>query len=175
MSNGVYTTTFCRIVILFVFGWSFLGKVRDISSFINTIRNFSLLPKWFHPVAAIIFMLCELAVVVIMVLGRRMLVFGFLLALLMLMIFCVAILSVLIRRIKTPCNCFGPSKKIVDLTDIVRNLGFGLCAFGGYWLLSTSKGEFGSLSFLGWGVIGIVAMIYISILINLNEIALFLK
>ena len=117
-----YGVAFCRVVIGLTFGFSFAGKVRDVPSFEQTIRRFKLLPEWLSHAAALAF-LCGEAMVVLAMIPHPILLFkawegrvvqgGFILAALMLLVFCAALALVLSRKINTSCNCFG---KLISLS-----------------------------------------------------------
>jgi uncharacterized membrane protein YphA (DoxX/SURF4 family) len=165
----LYLLAFCRVVIALVFILSFVGKVRNISAFEQTIANFKFIPGRFNRFTALMVLIGEVIVVASMVIGSQWLWPGFLLAALMLVIFCVALASVLIRRIQTSCNCFGSSKKFVSSYDILRNAGFTTCSLGGCGMLSSSHGNLVMPSWIEWGLVGMVAFIFVEVWIHLGE------
>ena len=167
---SLYLLAFCRVVIGLTFMVSSVGKVLNIAQFRQTICNFRILPGWLSGVAAMLFMCGEVAVVVFVVIGGSLLVVGFSLAIFLLLLFCIALLSVLVRRIRTTCNCFGASAKQVSHLDVWRNAGFILFALGGYGSLAEAKGTQVNLSLLGWGLIGLGAVVFVIIWIQLGEI-----
>src|SRR5690348_3348391 len=123
----IYLLAFCRVVIGLVFAISSLGKARDLAQFQEAIAGFRLLSRRMSNLAAFLFLGGECTVVALMVIGGPFLFPGFALAILLLLLFCTALASVLIRRIQTACNCFGSTRKPVTRVDIWRNLGFLLC------------------------------------------------
>jgi uncharacterized membrane protein YphA (DoxX/SURF4 family) len=170
-----YLLGFCRIVIGLVFTWSFLGKLRNVSAFVQVIDRFKLLPKVLHRIFAVIVLVVELTVAVTMLLGKPLLIGGFLLAMLMLLVFCMALASVLIRKIQTPCNCFGSSAKPVSIYDIIRNMFLFLCALIGFILLLISKSSLSELSWLDWGLVSVTAIVAVFVSAQSGEIVRLFK
>jgi uncharacterized membrane protein YphA (DoxX/SURF4 family) len=167
---SLYMLAFCRVVIGLVFVVSSVSKVLHISQFRQVISNFHILPRRLCGTAAILFICGEFAVVVFVIIGGPLLLFGFALAIFLLLIFCVALISVLARQIQTSCNCFGPSEKPVRVTDVWRNLGFILCAFGGWATLAWTRRSPESLGVVEWLLIGICACIFVLLCTQLGEI-----
>lgn len=165
-----YILTFCRVTTAIVFALSFVGKAPNTSSFIQTIDRFKLLPKMLHIPVAVAFLGGELVVVVTMILGGKLLLWGFLLAGLLLILFSVALVSALVRKIQTPCNCFGTSSKVVSYYDVARNAGFVACALGGWIMFSVSTTMTPALALLETGLIGFVAVAFVVIWTHLAEI-----
>ena len=179
-----YGVVFCRLVIGLVFALSFIGKVRDIPTFEQTIRRFKLLPGWLSRATALVFLGGEAAVVVAMLphprllsqfWERKVITGGFLLAALMLLAFCAALASVLIRKIYTSCNCFGASEKPVSPYDMVRNVGFIVCALGGCGMQAGGPGSLAALGVLEWGLAGIAAAVFVALWVPVGEIVALLR
>lgn len=166
-----YILAFCRIAIGLVFLLSGIGKARNLARFRQTINSFRLLPERFSSGAALLFLLSEFAVVVLMLIGGPCLLPSFLLAALLLAIFCAALASVLARAIKTSCNCFGSSEQEVSGADLWRNGGLILCALCGCSTQIWTKGNQVSLNFLEWGLVALGASAFILIWLQLGEIA----
>lgn len=120
----LYTVAFCRIVIGLVFVISFVGKVLNIPEFKQTIAKFGILPERLNSVGTFAILGCELGVVLLVSIGGVYLGFGFALAACLLLVFCIALVSVLARRIQTPCNCFGATEQPVSSSDVWRNVVF---------------------------------------------------
>lgn len=164
-----YIQIFCRCVILLVFAISFGSKVRHAGLFQQTILSFALLPQRLTLPAAWFFLLLEALVVVLVALAGPFLVPGYLLAGTLLLLFSLALLSVLLRRISATCSCFGPTRRVVSASDVVRNVGFIVCALGGYLTLLEPTQKNG-LDLLAWlpGILG--ALIFVGIWTQLGEI-----
>jgi hypothetical protein len=105
-----------------------------------------------------------------MLLGGSLLTGGFLLAALLLTAFSIALASVVIRKINLSCNCFGPSEKRITPYDIFRNIGFLICALGGWGAALLSQKGSVSLGILEWGLALVVAVIFITIWTQIREI-----
>ena len=79
-----YLLTFCRLVIGLTFALSFVGKMRDVGQFAETIGRFELLPRWWTKTAALLFLGGEAAVVILLIAGGPLLALAFGLATLLL-------------------------------------------------------------------------------------------
>ncbi|GIK56288.1 MAG: hypothetical protein BroJett015_19510 [Chloroflexota bacterium] len=155
----LYLLAFCRITIGLLFAASFGGKVRDRKGFAQTISRFGLLPqRWSYPLA-LLFLGAELLVVILIIWGGPLLAPAFGLAFLLLVIFTVALASVLIRNISTTCHCFGRSEKQVTYADVWRNIGFIGCSLLGWWLAPQIPEGPASQNWLAliWGGLGGIA------------------
>ncbi len=162
-----FISTFFRIVIGLVFLLSFAGKVRGVTSFQQTVIQFKLFPASWSRLIAIVFLGSELAVALAMLAGGKFLAWGYLAGGLLLVAFSAALVSVLVRKIDTSCNCFGSSKERVSSYDIVRNAGFLLCALGGYLTLTIRKEN---MAVLAYGLAFVAAVVFVIIWINLKPL-----
>lgn len=167
----IYLLAFCRVAIGLVFAISSIGKIRDIARFQQTIWEFRVLSRGVSNLAALLFLGGEMAVVLLLLLGGAFLLPGFVLAILLLLLFCGALASVLGRNLSLSCNCFGASQKPVTVMDIWRNLGFLLSAVGGCALLVWTQGRQESLGGVEWLLIGFGAAAFVLIWIQVEEIA----
>ncbi len=166
----LYLLAFCRAVVGLVFALSSVSKVVNLAQFKQTISSFNLLPSWLSSIAAVLFLYGEFAVVLLVILGGPLLTIGFSLAILLLLLFCIALVSVLVRRIRTSCNCFGPSAKLVSRSDVWRNIGFMLCALGGWEGLGLTKNAQGNLGLFEWILTGLGAGAFVVLWTQLGEI-----
>jgi hypothetical protein len=161
-----YLLAFTRLTMTLVFLLSFVGKIRSWSTFKSVIVNFRLLPSVLAPAAATVFISSELAVVILLSLGGNLLIWGFILSALLLLAFTIALASVLIRKIRTSCNCFGPDNKLVSPFDLGRNAGFIICAVIGGSTSNYSQ----DLAFVGWGLMCAAAATFVLVSLNLRDI-----
>ena len=166
----LYLFAFCRIVVGLVFLAAFVSKVRNIPQSQRAIGNFQILPRWLSVPAAFLFLGGELAVMICMAAGNWLLLPGFVFALLLLLLFSLALASVLVRKLSTSCNCFGSDEKPVSPADIWRNVGFLCCALGGVGALIWIPNIQASLSRLEWLLTGIAAAVFVLIWTRLSEI-----
>lgn len=164
-----YIQIFCRSVVILVFTLSFVSKLRHVAIFQQTITNFALLPRRFSRPVASLFLLAEALVVVLVALSGPLLLPGYLLATALLLLFCVALLSVLVRRISTTCSCFGPTNTQVSPIDIVRNTGFITCALAGCFTLAWPA-RMDTLNPAAWALSGLCALAFVGIWTQLSEI-----
>ena len=153
-----YLLTFCRLVIGLVFVISFVGKVRDVGQFAATIGRFDLLPRRWTQTAALLFLGGEAAVVILLIAGGPLLPLAFALATLLLLLFSLALLSVLRRGIETSCNCFGASEKPLTYYDVGRNAGFIACSLLGWWLAPQLAGSPAAQNWLALAWQGVAAI-----------------
>ncbi|MBW4687810.1 MAG: hypothetical protein KME40_22540 [Komarekiella atlantica HA4396-MV6] len=162
----IYLLTFCKIVVGCLFTISFISKVKSFSQYVNTVRSFRLLPDLFIRFTAILILISELLVVLLLFKWQ---VIAFWLASGLLVIFSVALASVLFRNIQTACNCFGLSQHPISQADLLRNFGFLLCSCGGGWLATNS--EFTEpIAPLNLGITGFIAFVFVLIWAQLGEI-----
>jgi hypothetical protein len=170
-----YILFFCRAIFAFVFSWSFLGKIHSPNAFVRSIQNFRLLPKSFTKPLAWLFMFGELVVVIAMIIGRDFLVWGFILGTLLLMIFSLALALVLASKIKTSCNCFGASEKLISPYDLVRNIGFISCGIVGVFLQSIANNDLALIDLLSKIFMSLVAIVFVLIFTQLEDIVSLFK
>lgn len=135
----LYVLTFCRIVIGLAFWYSFLRKMMNIPVFEQTITQFNILPKHFSRAIALLFLSGEFIVALLVTIGGPFLKPGFYFSIFLLILFCLALISVLRRNIRTSCNCFGSTQKTVSAIEVWRNVGFIMCAFIGCIILARSN------------------------------------
>jgi len=166
-----YVFAFCRVVVGLVFLAAFVGKIRNIPRFQQTITNFQLLPGRLNGPMAFLFIGVELAVLICIAIGHRLLLPGFLLALVLLLLFSLALASVLFRKLRTSCDCFGSDEKPVSPADIWRNAGFLCCALGGCGTLIRLPDIETSLTGLEWLLVGMAAGMFVLVWTQLGEIA----
>ena len=163
-----YLLYFCRTVIGVVFAFSSFSKVRDLNGFSQSIARFKILPRKFSKITGTLFIGGEFVVVLFILIGGDFLIYGFLSAAFLLLAFSGAIASVLIRKISTSCSCFGSTEKPVTVHDLWRNAGFLACALAGWWGTTTAPRT--NLQFMEIGLIGIVAVVFVVLWVNLGEI-----
>src|SRR5204863_9047319 len=96
---------------------AFVCKLRDMAQFRQAITNFRLLPASMSAVVALFFVICELGITISMLIGGVFLLPGFLVAVLLLLIFSGALAVVLSRKQHTRCNCFGVSNSPITVVD----------------------------------------------------------
>lgn len=171
----IYLLAFCRVAVGMVFAISSFSKARDIARFQQAVFGFRLLSRRLSNLAALLFLCGEFAVVLLMLIGGPLLLYGFALAILLLLVFCAALASVLTRKLHASCNCFGASEKPVTPVDIWRNVGLLLCAGGGCEALIWTRGAQESLEGIAWLFIALGAGAFVMIWIQLGEIVQLLR
>jgi hypothetical protein len=92
------------------------------------------------------------------------------LALLLLIVFSIALSSVLVRKLPTSCNCFGASDQPVAVTDVWRNSGLIVCALAGYGTTSWVQPRGQSLSIGEWLLAGISALLLSLLWLQLRNV-----
>lgn len=139
--TAAYVVMFCRIAIAATFAWSASGKLRDMPAFRDAINAFGLLPARWSAALAWSFVGGEVVVTLLMTIGwPSLLLPGFVLAVGLLLIFSVALGSVMRRALTVSCNCFGRAEQHVSWYDLVRNgllIGCGL--IGGWSLAAVTR------------------------------------
>ncbi len=166
-----YWIAFSRIVIGLIFAISAYGKIQDVSSFTDAITRFKFFPKQFSPALAYLFLSGEILVVLLMLIGGFFLLFGYLLSFLMYLAFSIVLSSVVIRKIDTSCNCFGPSEKPVTPFHVVRAAGLMLLSAVSGAVLYLNNTSLVQPELLGWVLMVLAGGIFTFIWIQLDEIA----
>ncbi|MCG8347120.1 MAG: hypothetical protein MI924_05000, partial [Chloroflexales bacterium] len=159
-----------RMIIGFVFAISFAQKIVAIAPFIQAIAAFKLIPARLSRIAAVFVVGAEGTVVLLLIIGERWLGIGFILASLLLLGFSGALATVLIRRIPTRCNCFGPRSNVVTSTDLWRNGGLLVCALGGWAALGSVENMPETLPLAAWVLISLTAGLLVAVWLQLGEI-----
>lgn len=166
-----YSLTFSRIAIGIVFAASSLGKIRSFAAFEQAVKDFQILPAQYVRASSYVFLAGEIVVVLLMLLGGKLfLTLGFLLAILILCVFCIALLFVLARRLSVPCNCFGSSQKPVSPADLWRNVGFLACAVVGIGSLTTLSDTTMDVNLIETGLLAMMAIVFVVLSIYLGEV-----
>lgn len=164
-----YLLTFARLSTAFIFALSTANKLRDLPAFTQAVASFQILPgRWINP-AVVFLATAELAVVAMMLLGGPFLLPGFLLALVLLSLFSVALMSVLARGIHTPCNCFSASARPISSFHVWRNISFIICITAGCLLWAPPAAPI-EMNLLELCLLSIVAATFVLLVNNLEEI-----
>lgn len=129
---------FCRITIAFLFIYSSGSKLLSLRDFAVTIGDFKLFPRRWSKPAAYIFVAGELITMILVVIGGVVLPIAFLLAMLLLIGFSIALASALWRKLDLNCNCFGRTERRISSHDLIRNLLLTLCSLTGLWMASSA-------------------------------------
>jgi len=157
---------FCRVAIALVFALAFAGKIRDIRAFQEAVVDFRLLPSNWSRKLAVVFLAMEFLACAWVVSGLLLLA-GFLLATGLLMLFSAGLLTVIRRRMKITCNCFGWTDRRVSGYDLVRNAVLILCSLSGAWASVTASQN---LTMGEFGVIALIAVYFVVLMTNLANI-----
>ena len=170
-----YLLTFFRFVIGFVFVTSLIGKAGDIPAFTQAITNFRFFPQSFSKPLAYLFLLGEFGTVVAMLFGRELLFWGFLVAMLMFLSFSIALSSVILRKIETTCNCFGPDQKDVNFGHVLRSLGFMICGIGGSIISYLHNIPSGSIEIINLIFVGAFSAVFVLVWMHIGDILQFFE
>ncbi|MDW8326620.1 MAG: MauE/DoxX family redox-associated membrane protein [Anaerolineales bacterium] len=165
-----YALTFSRLALALVFAASSLGKLRDFPAFERAVRDFRVLPGRLVRPGAYLFLASEIAVVALMLAGAGLLWPGFLLAIVLLSLFSLALVMVLLRGIETACACFGSSRRPVSPADVGRNVGFLACAVVGLGSLSALSDAPVNVGPAEIGLLGMMALVCVAFLVYLGEV-----
>lgn len=165
----LYIIYITRIMLIFIFLYSFVTKLRDFAAFERAIKNFQLLPSNLHRLVSISFVLGEAFIVVTAIFGGNWLFQSYSMAIILLVIFIYALNSVLKRDIQASCNCFGVSEQKVSHYDIWRNIGIVMIPTIGFIALSFNN-TMSNLGLLAWLLSTIVAFVLSIFLLNLRDL-----
>lgn len=161
---------FCRIAIGLVFASSFIGKLFDLPAVEETIGRFDLFPKRFSRLATWLLLSSELSIILLMLLDGIWVGLGLILAACLLLVFSLALASVLARKIQTSCNCFGVSTKSVSPYDLWRNACFIACALGGCGASIGLKNAFVRPDLWELSLTALAAIVFVGVMTQLDEI-----
>jgi uncharacterized membrane protein YphA (DoxX/SURF4 family) len=168
--------SFCRVSTGLVFALSAVGKLSSLDNFAQTISSFQLIPRQLSRFLAFALWICEFTVVSLMIIGGDYLLWGFLLATLLLIIFSAAIAITVRRGLQTSCNCFGKNDdKQLSVWNIVRNIGFIVCTFGGAIVYFTIDHRGNALELSHWVLLSFMAVVFVGILLNLSDLTQLLR
>jgi hypothetical protein len=170
-----YVLAFCRVVIGLVFSISCISKAVHTGHFERTIAQLAIIPSKFSKVAAVSVLSSECIVVVLMFIGGRLLLHGFVITIFLLLFFCVVLTTVLIRKMRVPCNCFGSTAKSISRYDLWRNACFFMCALVGYAVLTGPYSGTAYLEAVEWGPIVLVAAVIVVTWIRISEFVLLFR
>lgn len=169
---SLYLQLFSRFVLIITFLLSSSGKARDFQGYEQVLKNFQLIPYALVRLVALLVLVSEILVVLFLLIGGVWLQVGFFLAFLIMLIFSIAMVFVLARRIETSCNCFGTSGKIVSQLNLWRNAGFIICGMAG---LASSSEPVTNLTIIELGLTTLVSILFVVIWVNLEEVITLLR
>lgn len=158
---------FCRITIALLFLYSGGSKLLSWRDFAVTIGDFKLLPRRWSKPAACIFIAGEFITMILVVIGGVVLPGAFLLALLLLVGFSIALASALWRKLDLNCNCFGRAESRLSFYDLIRNLLLILSSLTGLWMASSATT---SLSVGEIVLLAVMSAVMLFIVIQLRDI-----
>lgn len=164
----LYLQNFCRFTLLFVFALSSINKLRNFFAFEQVIQNFKLLPHRLIRISAVFFLISEVTVIVLLLLGGKWLGLAFTIAIAQIIIFSIVLASAIMRKIKTPCNCFATSNQPVSHYELWRNGGVIVFALIG--LISSTVNISLNLSLFETGFIAIMAIPFVMIFVNFGTL-----
>lgn len=166
--TATYVVMFCRIALAMTFAWSASSKLRDMSAFRDGITAFRLLPAQWSAVLAWSFLGGEVAVTLLMAIGwPGLLRLGFVLAVGLLLIFSVALGSVMRRALRVSCNCFGRAEHQVSWYDLARNSLLIGCGLAGGWSLAAAQRQ---LTVSDTALLAIMALCFVVLITHLSDI-----
>jgi hypothetical protein len=122
---------FCQVVLLLIFTFSFVQKLRNHVAYERSVKGFALLSKrWVTPLAWLATATEGLIAILLLggLLWNEVRLAGTLLALVVLLIFTGALISVVARRLHVSCGCFGAEEHPISAATLVRNIGLIACS-----------------------------------------------
>jgi putative oxidoreductase len=108
-----------RLALGIVFAAAGLAKLRDVGGFIQTVRDYAVLPDRAAAVVAPLVIATELGIAVCL-LGGVMVTVALIAALLCLTAFLVAVVVNLHRKRVISCGCFGGGSETISLATVAR-------------------------------------------------------
>jgi hypothetical protein len=168
-----YVVLFSKAMLITAFGFSFLGKVRDIHQFRRTVSNFHLVPESLIDFVVPLVLASELLTVILLLAHQTLASLGFVLAIVQLTLFSLALLYALIRKLNISCNCFGADDRTISPFNLIRNGGFLFFAIAGVATLLTL--ETYSLSFVETSIATLFAVPFAILWIEIEGIVQILR
>ena len=169
-----YLSFFSRIVIITIFSISSWGKFTAPQEFEAAIVDFRIVsPKLAKPLA-FLFMIIE-PVIVLLLLFKQTLSVGFLSAAFLLVVFTVALIAVIVRQLRIPCNCFGRNAKVVSWFDVSRNAILLTCALLGFISIRSVYTAPQKLGITDQSLLFFIAIAFAVLILNIEILVLSLK
>jgi hypothetical protein len=166
-----YLLIFCRMALGLLFFFSFLGKAPNLPPLERTLVNAGILPERFSRLAAFLFLIGELAAILLLALGGQFLGPGFALAAVLLLFSSVALGSALARKMELSYTSLGARQKPLSYYDLWRNLGFIGCALAGSAVFMLSGHSPVHVSLVEGVLVGLCAAVFVAAWTQLGEIA----
>lgn len=163
-----YLWIFCRAAVSSAFAYAAVSKLLDFSSFQQTIGNFRIVQSGLVKPVSYLFLIGEMLAAVLLVVGGKLLLFGYGLAAGLLLLFSAALYSALIRNIETACNCFGANDERITAFDIWRNVLLVSLALIGLFLSADNQSSIGGWSFFEVVSTSMFAVAFVFIWVNLR-------
>lgn len=171
----IYTLLFFRVVMGLIFTISVIGKLRSMRQFISTLESIRFFQRrWLNIIASIVIFV-EFMVVWFMIMGGDWLMIGFGTAALLLAVFSAALVSVLVRGIQVPCNCFGTSNKTVSSVSVWRNIALLLFACCGFVVCYSFPQTNHNVTLLEGGFVLFTSAMVVLICTQLDEITILVR
>ncbi|ASU83481.1 hypothetical protein CDO52_12410 [Nocardiopsis gilva YIM 90087] len=157
---------FCRMVIWTVFTLAAVNKLRDLSSFTDSIRSLLSLPASYARPLAQAVIIVELLIGLMMLVGGAALQWGFSTALFLLLAFSATLVNSLARGRQVSCNCFGSTTDPVSPADVIRNILLSLVPAAGMYVAL----EWGpaTASPVSWDGIVVLASVVVWVTVSLH-------
>jgi len=170
-----YLLIFCRMALGLLFFFAFLGKVPNLPPFERTLAGLGILPERFNRLAAFLFLISELTVILLLALGDQLLGPGLALAAMLLLFSSMALGSALARGLEFSDIGLGALPRPLSYYDLWRNAGFIGCAVAG-WAAFILTGQSQMNLSLAEGVwVGLCAAVFVAAWTQLGEIARWLR
>jgi hypothetical protein len=166
-----YFYIMARLILSFVFCWSFATKALALEEFTVALQGFQLVSPRYQPAVAGLVLAGELLSSVLLLLGGALTLAGFGLALLLLLGFTLGLASVLRRGMLVHCHCFGRAAQPVSRVDIVRNIGLLAWAGAGAGAYALVPAPRTPVSLVTWGLLALAALAFVAVWTQLGEIA----
>lgn len=165
-----YLLVFSQLAIVFIFTLSSVNKWRDFGEFVQAVENFQILPSSQAKPTAKIFVISELMILIMMILGGQFLLLGFFLALMLLVVFTTGLISILVRKIPTSCHCFVTTTELVTIYTVWRNMGFIVCVLAGLCSLFIQPTISSNLNMIEQWLLGMMAITFVVVCSYVGEI-----
>lgn len=163
----VYLFMFGRITLAFLFLYSFGRKILTFRDVAVAVSDFKLFPRRWSKTVACCLLGGEMLTAILLISGGKMIFWGSLLAIVLLVAFSLALETALWRDIKMSCNCFGRSEQHISHYDVVRNGLFIGCGLPGLWVLASTVPR---LSVGEMALLALMSFTFLLVAMNLRDI-----
>jgi hypothetical protein len=165
--TGFYLAEVCRLYVLLLLAAAAIGKAREREAFSAAVGALLYLGRGSSRAVANAVIAAEIAIALLLAGGESWAYWGSVAAIMMFGLFTMVLARAIAQGRAIACNCFGSSGHVISAYDLGRNAV--LIAACGFYLFQAPTAREVDLAI--WSVLTGIALIAVTISINLDEIA----